>query len=109
MRKAFALTGPSVVLDPLTHAVRGDLADVRLAEYVFAPHYASPMACLAARGVSLHADRTRREPIAQLSDDEPFEVLELAGDSAWGIAPERGLVGYIERSALDRRCETPTP
>ena len=108
-RKAFALTGPSVVLDPLTHAVRGDLADVRLAEFVFAPHYAAPMACTSTRTVTLFADRARSSAVAEMTSGEPFEVLELAGDHAWGIAPERGLVGYVDRSALDRTCGIPSP
>lgn len=100
-RKAFALTGPSVVLDPKTHAVRGDLADVRLAEYVFAPHYAVPMCCLANRAVQVRASRSGDEIVTDLAVGEAFEVLELAGDNAWGIAPERGLVGFVDRTALD--------
>ena len=28
-------------------------------------------------------------------------MLELAGDNAWGIAPDSGRVGYVARSALD--------
>ncbi|MDE0880180.1 MAG: SH3 domain-containing protein [Sphingomonas bacterium] len=95
------MTGPSVTLDPVTHAVRGDLADVRLAEYVFAPHYAAPMLCRANRSITLNPLRTGGEPLADLPDGEPFEVLELAGDNAWGIAPERGLVGFVDRTALD--------
>ena len=88
--------------------MRGDLADVRLAEYVFAPHYAAPMACVTTRAVTLFADRARSSGIAEMADSETFDTLELAGDHAWGIAPERGLVGYIERSALDHTCETPS-
>jgi hypothetical protein len=29
-----------------------------------------------------------------------FEVLEYAGDDAWGIAPGQGQVGYIAAAAL---------
>ena len=101
-RKAFALTGPSIALDPRTHAVRGDLADVRLAEYIFAPHYAAPMACAATRAVTVHATRGGADALAELASGEIFEVLELAGDNAWGIAPERGLVGFVDRTALDQ-------
>ena len=101
------MTGPSVILDPTTHAVRGDLADVRLAEFVFAPHYAAPMACIANRIVVLNPTRTGGDPLAELADKEQFEVLELAGTRAWGIAPERGLVGYVDRSALDPVAPVP--
>ena len=81
-RRAFALTGPSVTLDPRTHAVRGDLADVRLAEQVFAPHYAAPMAAVALGDAGLFADRNLSEPIASLATGDVFEVLELAGRHA---------------------------
>ena len=97
----FALQGHSVTLDPQKYAVRPDLADIRLAEYVFAPHYAAPMACSANRAVSLCPSRSGGEPLAELAVGENFEVLELAGNNAWGIAPERGLVGFVDRSALD--------
>lgn len=82
--------------------MRGDLADVRLAEYVFAPHYAAPMVCAANRIALLRAQRLGGEILAELTAGEHFEVLELAGANAWGIAPERGLVGYVERIALDQ-------
>jgi len=89
------------VLDPATHAVRGDLADVRLAEFVFAPHYAAPMACVAAQATELKAERTGGEVILRLAVGDRFDVLELAGDNAWGISPDSGRVGYVARSALD--------
>lgn len=85
--------------------MRGDLADVRLAEYVFAPHYAAPMVCVANRTAPLRAQRLGDQILAELAMGEHFEVLELAGSSAWGIAPERGLVGYVERTALDQLAQ----
>ncbi|EZP57009.1 MULTISPECIES: SH3 domain-containing protein [unclassified Sphingomonas] len=101
-RKAFALTGPSVTLDPRTHAVRGDLADVRLAERVFAPHYAAPIAAVATAAGTIFADRGLSDPLGALDAGEPFEVLELAGRHAWGRATTHGLVGYVDRALLDR-------
>jgi hypothetical protein len=77
-RQSFALTGRSVDLDLRTHAVRRDIADIRLAEHVFAPHYAVPMIRLVARTATLRA-----------------------GSSAWGVAQPHGLVGYVEIEALD--------
>ncbi|MCP3733284.1 SH3 domain-containing protein [Sphingomonas sp. RP10(2022)] len=101
-RKAFALTGPSVTLDPRTHAVRGDLADVRLAERVFAPHYAAPLKAKALQAITLFTDRNLSEPLADLAMGDVFEVLELAGRHAWGRAIHADLVGYVDRTALDR-------
>lgn len=100
-RKAFALTGRSAALDPKTHAVRGDLADVRLAEYVFAPHYAAPMPCVASREATIHAGRNDVEVVATLNAGDRFDVLELAGGSAWGTAVASGMVGYVDRTALE--------
>ena len=100
-REGFALCGPSIALDPRTHAVRSDLADVRLAEYVFAPHYAAPMTC---RLVSSGALRAGRDPaseiLTELSSGDAFEVLEFAGPLAWGTAPGKALVGYLPAEVL---------
>lgn len=40
--------------------------------------------------------------MAILQPDVIFEVLELAGDNAWGIALEHGLVGYVNADSLVR-------
>ncbi len=101
-RRAFALTGPSVDLDPKTHAVRGDLADVRLAEQVFAPHYAAPLKARVLTGIALFADRNLSEQIGDLAPGDVFEVLELAGKHAWGLSVRAGMVGYVDRTALDK-------
>jgi hypothetical protein len=81
--------------------VRGDLADVRLADRVFAPHYAAPMPRLLSADVALRAARIGdSDVIAQLRAGDIFEVLELSGGSAWGTAPSAGLVGYIDATAV---------
>ncbi len=101
-RQSFALTGRSVDLDLRTHAVRRDIADIRLAEHVFAPHYAVPMVRLVARTATLRAGRdTASEPVTALAVGDTIEVLEIAGSSAWGVAQPHGLVGYVEIDALD--------
>lgn len=82
--------------------MRGDLADVRLAGQVFAPHYAEPMMCRVERAVDLRDARADGTILARLAPGDPFEVLELAGDHAWGTAPSHGLVGYVDRDALAR-------
>ena len=82
--------------------MRRDLADVRLADRVFAPHYAAPMPRALAAPVALRAASARdSEVVATLDAGEVFEVLELAGTNAWGVAPARGLVGYIDAAALE--------
>jgi hypothetical protein len=90
-----------VLLDARTHAIRPDLADVRLAEHVFAPHYAAPLTRYVTYPAAL---REARDPqsvtVATLEPGDAFEVLELAGDLAWGIAPAPQLVGYLPADAL---------
>lgn len=100
-RRRFALSGRSVTVDPRIDAVRRDLADVRLADRVFAPHYAAPMPRALIAPVALReAPAADSDVMAQLSAGDTFEVLELAGGNAWGVAPSAGLVGYICASAL---------
>lgn len=42
------------------------------------------------------------ETLAELKAGESFEVLELAGDHAWGVAPGHNLVGYVPATTLER-------
>lgn len=101
--KSFALTGRSVAIDPLHNAVRPDLADIRLAEYVFAPHYAAPMPCTLTTAATLRAATSSdSEALVELQAGEPFECLEVLREVAWGVAPDRRLAGYVDRRALDR-------
>ena len=100
-RRRFTLTGPSARLDPTTHAVRRDLADVRLADRVFAPHYAAPSPRTLVRNAMLQSTpQDEGSSIAGLAVGDPFELLELAGDRAWGVAPVQGLVGYLDADAI---------
>lgn len=101
MRKSFSLGGPSVVIDPLTQAVRRDLADIRLADLVFAPHYASPLPMVVNQPATLRAIADAAAPsIAELPAGSAFEALDFAGGSAWGIAVGLGLVGYVDRGSI---------
>ena len=89
------------MLDPRTHAVRPDLADVRLADRVFAPHYAQAIERRLAGPATLRAAREREsEVLADLAAGDRFELLDLMGDSAWGVAPAQGLVGYLPAACL---------
>ena len=101
-RRSFALLGPSVVIDPLTNAVRRDVADIRLADRVFAPHYAAPMPRRVGVGAPLLASaEVDAATLAMLRPGEIFEVLDLAGGNAWGIATSHNLVGYVDAAALE--------
>ena len=80
--------------------MRGDLADIRLADQVFAPHYAQAMVCVVARSTPLLSKSDGGETVAELARGDAFELLELAGNKAWGTAPGVGLVGYCDRTAL---------
>lgn len=96
------MTGRSVVLDPRTNAVRRDIADIRLAALVFAPHYAAPLERRIAVSTALCADgNDGAAPIATLAKGDRFDVLDVSGDTAWGIAVGDGLVGYVAIAAIE--------
>lgn len=83
------------------NAVRADIADVRLAEQVFAPHYAAPMTVAVLRNVTLREGRqVDSAEMVALSAGEMFDLLDVTGGVAWGVASAHGLVGYLEASAL---------
>lgn len=85
-------------VDPRIDAVRADLADVRLADRVFAPHYAAAVLRTASRSVPITAaDGTA---LSCLLAGEPFELLEIAGGRGWGVSPVDGTVGYVADDAL---------
>jgi hypothetical protein len=68
---------------------------------VFAPHYAAPLPRTLARAAGLRfGPAVGTEALAALDAGEQFELLELAGGTAWGVAPARGLVGYLDADAL---------
>jgi hypothetical protein len=90
-----------VTLDPRRHAVRPDLADIRLAEHVFAPRYAAPVDQTIGRAVALRAAPGEdAEVLTMLTPGARFELLDLAGGEGWGIAVADDLVGYVEAAVL---------
>lgn len=95
------MTGPQVPVDPTRQAVRRDLADIRLAEYVFAPHYAAPLPMVVTGPVPLCAGPEKDAPvIAQLDAGDSFEALDFSAGKVWGSAPRHALVGYVRQDAL---------
>ena len=94
------LSGPSEKLDAAYWPVRGDLAHIRLAGRCFVPHYAVPMPRPVRDGAPLRsAPRRDAEILATIVDENVFNVLDIAGDWAWGQLGDDGLVGYV---ALDQ-------
>ena len=90
------------MLDPRTNAVRRDIADIRLAEFVFAPHYAAPMERRIAAPTPLCAEaQDGAVVLASLAIGDRFDVLDLSGTTAWGIAVDEGLVGYVAIAAIE--------
>lgn len=89
-------------LDPQHYAVRGDLADVELANEVFAPHYARAKAyrCVARRA-SIHAAADPSSEVrATLAKGNAFHVLDLSGGWAWGRCDAASSVGYVRADAI---------
>lgn len=101
-RSRFALAGRSVELDPAHFAVRKDLADVELADRVFAPHYAKALetVVIADALVIARAPVAGADPVGALVRGDRFRVLEITDQFAWGQAGDDGPVGYVDRYAL---------
>lgn len=98
----FRLTGPSARLDPRTHAARRDIADVALADRLFAPHYARPHAtrCLPPYAILRDAPEAGGRAVSQLLLGEAFAVVDVSGDWAWGYSAHDHYVGYVPMAAL---------
>lgn len=98
----FRLTGPSVRLDPRIYAVRKDIADIALADRVFAPHYAeAEQARVAVPSVALRegpSDDARA--VSQLLFGEGFAVIDSEGGWAWGYGLHDHYVGYLPAAVL---------
>ncbi|WP_256926638.1 SH3 domain-containing protein [Sphingomonas sp. TZW2008] len=100
-RRSFALTGRSRAFDPTREAIRPDIADVRLAEKVFAPHYAEAVPFRLVHDAALRADRKPDGGVlVTLHAGDVFELLDVTGAIAWGVAPASGFVGYLDADAL---------
>ena len=88
-------------------AARGDLADIRLADRLFAPHYAAAVMRSVTARVPLRAT-FGGEALSEILPGEPFEVLELSKGHAWGASPVDGAVGFVEIAALGSYAEPAT-
>jgi len=91
-----------VRLDPRTHAVRNDIADIGLADRVFAPHYARPetLSCIAADAILREAPSADARAVSQILHGEDFAVVDVTGDWAWGYCLHDDYVGHVPLAAL---------
>ncbi len=99
LRKRFVLSGHSAVLDPAIYAVRNDLADVELADRVFAPHYAQ---ATASRAIS--ASIVYKKPIEssdkvdELSVGATIDLFDLSAGWGW-VRTAKGM-GYVRADCI---------
>jgi cell wall-associated NlpC family hydrolase len=102
----FSLAGPSIRLDRRIHAIRGDVADVALADRVFAPHYARPLehGGLAAATAVRAAPSHDAMAVSELLRGECFAVVDASGDWAWGFTTHDGYVGYVPLDSIGPTC-----
>jgi len=107
-RKRVRLDGVSRPYDPRVSAIRGDLADVALADLCFAPHYAASVA----RACKQPSVMVRGKPdaaasaVTELLRGETFQMLDARGAWAWGYCDHDHYVGYVPLDALGEPEET---
>lgn len=99
-RTSFTLEGHSIALDPRIHAVRGDLADVTLADRLFAPHYAEAVERQCTQPFVAVRDKPGGAQTSELLSGEAFMLLDISGGWAWGYCGHDHYVGYLEADAL---------
>jgi NlpC/P60 family/Bacterial dipeptidyl-peptidase Sh3 domain len=101
-RKVYSLSGHSIEGDRRTTPIRGDLADIKLAGLLFAPHYAVPMLRTGIAPVTeIHAEaHASSMPVSALMHGEEFAVLDIAGEWAWGYCLHDDYLGYLRFAEL---------
>ncbi len=101
-RQTYRLSGHSIEGDRRTTPIRGDLADIKLAGKLFAPHYAVPMLRTGIAPVTeIHAEaHATSMPVSALMHGEEFAVLDIAGEWAWGYCLHDDYLGYLRFAEL---------
>ncbi|WP_298464588.1 hypothetical protein [uncultured Erythrobacter sp.] len=91
------LKGPVEKPAPGTLPLRGDLAHMALADTHLAAHYVIPeVREIGSNGAALHLmPRDDSDVTHQLAANSRFEVLDIAGDWAWGCLGPDGPSGYL--------------
>jgi hypothetical protein len=101
-RKQFRLVGPSVALEPGRYAVRRDLAEIAVADRIFAQHFVEPMPVVLKAPTDVLARPGKANEItASLAVGDIFLVVDLGHQWAWGRGERLGTVGYVAASTLD--------
>jgi hypothetical protein len=99
-RKRFVLTGHSAALDPAVFAVRDDLADVELADRVFAPHYAAAMAYRVIAPTTAYMNpNSQGAAVMTLSIGDALDAYDLSAGWAW-VRTAKG-IGYVSASSIE--------
>jgi hypothetical protein len=101
-RRQFRLTGPSVPLEPGRYAVRRDLAEIDVADRVFAQHYVEPMTARLNAPSKVYArPAADSQTVAVLATGDIFYLIDLGHEWAWGRGQMLGSTGYVPATALD--------
>lgn len=82
--------------------MRKDVADIALADRVFAPHYAKPLlhGCRAPTVAMRASPSCDAAAVSELLRGEGFAVVDASGDWAWGYSMHDGYVGYVPVGAI---------
>ncbi|MBV7264880.1 hypothetical protein [Erythrobacter ani] len=96
------LTGPVAKPAPGSLPLRGDLAHIALAGTHLAAHYVVPhVRTIGDQGADLYlAARDDSEIMHRLAAGTRFELLDFAGEWAWGCVGPEGPSGYCKAACL---------
>jgi hypothetical protein len=87
------------VLDPAKHAVRDDLADVELADRVFAPHYAQAMRYKVLAEAAIYTKpKAEGEPVDVLAVGAILDLFDLS--AGWGWVRTGKGIGYVAANCI---------
>lgn len=97
------MTAAATSLDPRTTLARPDLAEQALEGVVRAKVFKSvrAMRCVVPVADILAEPERSETPVDQIIFGEAFDVLDVQGDRVWGKARRDGVVGWIDRTALE--------
>lgn len=96
-----SLSGPVTRPEACELPMRGDLAHIALAHRYLVAHYVVPHDRTLGEGTVLRAQpRADAETVVELASGQAIELLDVAGDWAWGCLGPSGPAGYLPVSAL---------
>ena len=97
------MTATATSLDPRTTLARPDLAEQALEGVVRATTFRAvrPMRCVVSVADIQAVADPAQEAVDQIIFGEAFDVLDVQGGRAWGKARRDGVVGWIDRTALE--------